>query len=226
MSKDFETEYREYQNQNVPDLWSRIEAAIDAEEAEKKSETKKVIPFPFWKMATVAAACFAVIICIPSLGIMMLGFGGSKSAENCTTADTSAELVMEECTSEEELDCVEETVADCVTESAAEVTEDFNSMFDAESETNLDDGYSEALSGATEEATPEAEETKERLNIRVSRVEESGEELRYTAIRLDTQEEVIVIQEADKPRMAEGETYLLYAIKNGDVYYFDAFVVE
>ena len=39
MSKNFETEYKKYADNTVPDLWSRIEAGVDAyEESIRETE--------------------------------------------------------------------------------------------------------------------------------------------------------------------------------------------
>ena len=44
MSKNFETEYKKYADNTVPDLWSRIEAGVDAyEESIKDTKTGKIV---------------------------------------------------------------------------------------------------------------------------------------------------------------------------------------
>lgn len=220
MSKDFEAEYQEYLNLNTPDLWSRIEAGVDAVEAEQKSESEKVVKFPVWKMATIVAACIAVIICIPSLGIMRLGFGGSKYEESAT-ADTS---MMAEC----ETACEEEVMADNVAEDTATETTTEETTKEA----------TEAIAESTVESTVEEEAAedagisdyvseKDILEVNVVQVEVLGNEIRYTAVNMDTEEEIMIIQMSDAPSMQEGNNYTICVTKEEqDIYCFEALVVE
>lgn len=106
MSKDFEEEYRRYQSQNAPDLWSRIEAGIDSQQEESKTSAKKVISFPIRRTAAIAAACIAVIICIPSLRIWMRG---SSQPSNMTMEEAA------DCVPQEEMN-FEMAESDCAAE--------------------------------------------------------------------------------------------------------------
>lgn len=104
MSKNFEEEYKALANEELPDLWNRIEAGLTPkttvlaeEEKEKKSEEKrrkeKVISL-LYKYRTVAVAALCVIVILPA--VMVFGrvrSGGNKSWEE---ANESAPMQAED----------------------------------------------------------------------------------------------------------------------------------
>lgn len=96
MSRDFEQEFKELKQSEIPDLWNRIEAGLSERPMTAPHVTKKIA----WrKWGTLAAACFAVAIILPALTVLFKN-GGEKSgtaAENTTAApstDTAAPADM------------------------------------------------------------------------------------------------------------------------------------
>lgn len=77
MSKNFEEEYKEYLNAQAPDLWSRIEAGVDALVTEppviesiaskqRRGKKKKQIRYQNYRMLVSVAAClFAMVVIVP-----------------------------------------------------------------------------------------------------------------------------------------------------------------
>ncbi len=217
MSKDFESEYREYQKMSAPDLWDRIEAGIDICE-EEKTESKKVVNFPIRKMATIAAACFTIIICIPALGILMQVFGGSKKSADSVIMN---EMASAEC----ETVCEEEYFA----------TE---SMFDSQpseapadmEENSFVYNQEETIGVTTEKAEVEdgtivSEELI--LEVVIREVEAFGNERKYLATDMETQELITIIQDAEFEPMEEDTEYTISVTKTEEnVYYFMDVMVE
>ncbi len=152
--KKLEDEYRQLIQSEVPDLWSRIEAEIDADYAGvtpvNNNEKKKA--YGFWKKYSLPmAACVAVALCVP---LMMNGFLGIARGryESADTAAAGVEYAMEntsvttDCAEEVEEAFVEESVADGtfvdesaedggVTEDCAKETEDLKEAISQESAT-------------------------------------------------------------------------------------------
>lgn len=99
MNKNLEKEYKELMEENVPDLWARIEAGLESEpksEAKAEPAGKKPIPwrkYSAWGMA--AAACLCLIIIAPFLLPQITGgnlgtgpndySGGTSNAGAATT---------------------------------------------------------------------------------------------------------------------------------------------
>ena len=77
MSKNFEEEYKEYLNAQAPDLWSRIEAGVDAlgtgasvmesiEPKQRRGRKKRQIRYQHYRMLVSVAAClFAMVVIVP-----------------------------------------------------------------------------------------------------------------------------------------------------------------
>ncbi|MGL5434767.1 MAG: hypothetical protein ACRDBO_05110 [Lachnospiraceae bacterium] len=89
-NKRFEQEYKSMQNQNVPDLWNRIEAGLDSNpDRSIPEQEKKPAPFrrsPVYVFAT-AAASFAVLVTV----IML-----SRQAESIAPEPVRTDNVMAE----------------------------------------------------------------------------------------------------------------------------------
>lgn len=102
MSRDFEQEFKELKQSEIPDLWNRIEAGLSertltapiaaggtvsggqAAQTEQYTQVKR----PAWrKWGTLAAACLCVAIILPALNFLLRN-GGEKSGT--TAADTAA----------------------------------------------------------------------------------------------------------------------------------------
>lgn len=215
MNKDFESEYREYQKMSVPDLWDRIEAGIDALE-EDKAEPKKIIKFPVRKMATIAAACFAVIICIPALGILIQVFGGSKSEDSVTTNETAA--VEYESACEEEYFAAD-SIFDSEPSEAPAATE-MSGVTSSQGEASEESVMAEMNDGAMG-----SEEFVLTVTIQVMEVLE--DERRYLATNVETQESITIIQDVEFEPMEEDAEYTISVIKaDEEVYYFVDMMVE
>jgi len=115
--KKLENEYRQLMQNEVPDLWSRIEAGVDAKIAEggkskseniddvddawavetKENEKRKVINWKKYSLPLVA--CIAAILCVPMLltGFFRMAYGG-KSA----TTEMAADYAAADCAEPEE----------------------------------------------------------------------------------------------------------------------------
>lgn len=131
MSKNFEEEYKALANEELPDLWNRIEAGLTPkttvlaeEEKEKKSEEKrrkeKVISL-LYKYRTVAVAALCVIVILPA--VMVFGrvrSGGNKSWEE---ANESAPMQAEDTAAADGWDeaaaAAEDTTEDVITDAQA-----------------------------------------------------------------------------------------------------------
>lgn len=144
MSKDFAEEYKALANEELPDLWNRIEAGltpkttaltgeslqessqepsrVSLQEASKEPEKRKVVSF-LYRYRTVVAAALCVIVILPAVILLRGGNSKSSTMESASAAD-DAEASAEE--------PVEESAAD----TAAEI-------FPAEADEALDDALAE-----------------------------------------------------------------------------------
>lgn len=110
MSKSFENEYREYAKNNVPDLWSRIEAGIDALEDAQETDSndnieiteatnqsratvkKQPVITAFRKYSGLLVACAAAAIVIPSFIIISRQTARSNETMSAPMSDSSATM--------------------------------------------------------------------------------------------------------------------------------------
>lgn len=182
--KKLENEYRQLMQNEVPDLWSRIEAGVDAKIAEngKIEENKKRKVINWKKYSLPLVACIAAILCVPLLltGVLRMTYGGkAESAEmeadcavadyaaaDCAapeetisvTTDTCAAVVTDEVCDEEVDDAYEEnfemTSDDSVAMAESQLMEEPESMLDGTT-----------TSGATDEYKQNKEEVSELLQI-------------------------------------------------------------
>ena len=108
MSKDLAKEYKESVMNDLPDLWGRIESAIDAQEASKATaaESKEAKPdsdtkpvqfkkkkhFPAWAMAAIPMAAMLLLVLIP-MGIFVpqLFSKGSSQTKNFSMANAASD---------------------------------------------------------------------------------------------------------------------------------------
>lgn len=101
MGRDFEKEYLELVNEEIPDLWDRIEAGLGERTALEIEKTNKVKPVIVWKKyAGLAAAVLCVAIVIPVF-MMFRQMGKSASYEAAAEAPAEAGQTMEEYAAEE-----------------------------------------------------------------------------------------------------------------------------
>ena len=91
---DFEKEYKKYSEDSTPDLWSRIEAGVDAYEQEQTASApiadKKKINITKYIGIIAAAAC--LIITIPAI---ILNMGGPSKHSDSEAAEAAAEAPVE-----------------------------------------------------------------------------------------------------------------------------------
>lgn len=85
MSRDFEQEFKELKQSEIPDLWNRIEAGLSERPMTVPHVTKKIA----WRRwGTLAAACLGVAIILPALTFFLRNNGerSGTSAEDTTAA--------------------------------------------------------------------------------------------------------------------------------------------
>ncbi|MDD6811513.1 MAG: hypothetical protein PUD93_06595 [Lachnospiraceae bacterium] len=137
MERDFEQEFRQMKQDEIPDLWNRIEAGLSektdavASSGEERSiqhnteidreETDRIVPMhknAWKKWATLAAAVVCLLLVLPAISLTRRNFSQSESSE---MADS---YVSEEMPYEEEAPCeeqaAEEAMEDTEASSAAE----------------------------------------------------------------------------------------------------------
>ncbi len=165
MNKNLESEYQNMIRAEVPDIWNKIEAKIDAQEAQKK-----VVPFTRkasrWKYYVIPAA--AALLCVAIAVPVMLNMGGGKNAATSAApmadsapaaADGAAES-MAVCDAEEEYDYAEMTDNAVEAESESDVrgtsdNKDKNSFYSAN--LGVNHGMQEITAGAAESAAADDE---------------------------------------------------------------------
>lgn len=142
MSKVFEDAYIADVQQNIPDLWNRIESNLPEKKIEKKVPVKKKNPYAWIKWATLAAAGLFVVLVIPAVaGLGLLGIGLSKSeSEGAATMESGADMMNQMATGEIKYEAEdnmeaaeEETYAEDVIAEGGAVAEDSYEFLDEES---------------------------------------------------------------------------------------------
>ena len=122
MNKNLESEYQNMIRAEVPDIWNKIEAKIDAQEAQKK-----VVPFTKkasrWKYYVIPAA--AALLCVAIAVPVMLNMGGGKNAATTAPAADYAPAAA---------DGAAESTAVCVAEEEYDYAEMTDNAVEAESE--------------------------------------------------------------------------------------------
>lgn len=91
MERDFEREFRELKQNEIPDLWNRIEAGLSEKNDFVKENTKK--PFAWRKWGTLIAACVCVVIILPAFSLLIRdkSYSGSGSDTAANTTEAIAE---------------------------------------------------------------------------------------------------------------------------------------
>lgn len=136
MSKNFEEAYKAEVQQNIPDLWNRIESAlpekrivpeesattafhgVKAEQTNlnhKSNQKKKKNPYAWIKWASLAAAAMLVVLLLPVVaGLGILGILGSKSSSDMAAAESEAmqETVAEDMYMDMEAPAVNEALTE------------------------------------------------------------------------------------------------------------------
>lgn len=135
MSRDFEKEYLELVNEEIPDLWDRIESRLSEKTALKTEKKKEKNPVIFFKRyAGPAAAVVCAVVAIPAF---MFIRGMNKSASFESAADAPAQEARE---------TTESTAQEETAEAACDAAED------------IDEEAAESGIGAVEETVRELKE--------------------------------------------------------------------
>lgn len=152
MTRNFEEEYKKYADSTVPDLWGRIEAAIDDKEARSKASHKNNVVVLFKRYSGLAIACACVLVTIGALKFIA-DSSKSGSAEMAASAPMDAAHAaaeyaaepMAEAASEEAPAVTEAAPAEAATETAEPMTESEELVIDE----NEDRSYKTATAGAS-----------------------------------------------------------------------------
>ena len=110
MSKNFEEEYKALANEELPDLWNRIEAGLTPrttalaeetkdeqivgqinEQVKEKTKKRKMISF-LYRYRTVAAAALCAVVIIPAA--IVIGFGRAGRSKMWESADEAAPMEL------------------------------------------------------------------------------------------------------------------------------------
>lgn len=249
--KKLENEYRQLMQSETPDLWSRIEAGIDAKIAEEKSAEKKPLEekpvrkektgVKIWKRYSLPlAACIAAIICVP---LLLTGFIRMASGGKATTTESAADYAAADCAAPEEttsvtMDCADEPAAAIVTEESCdeEIDDAFVEMESASvenEETMLDGAVTETT---TESATEDSKQSAEDLAglkqiltiIQISQGNEADDENRVKGIiySLNTEEvgECTLFVPADAEFVTDMNSSITIRVETGNEEYDFVFV--
>ena len=112
MSRDFKNEYLELVNEEIPDLWDRIEAGLREKTVPETEKKNKINPVIFRKRyAGLAAAVLCAAVVIPAF-MFTRGMNKSASFESAAEAPAEAAQVTEECAVEEAAEAVCDTAED------------------------------------------------------------------------------------------------------------------
>lgn len=185
MVRDFEQEFIELKQNEIPDLWNRIEAGLSekkvtASAPEKENTSFKKINWRRW--GTLAAACLCAAIIIPAISMINRknegpSYSGGQSDGNMSNS-TAMDYTTADCEASE---APEMNVGDNGGASASDAgsvySEDKGSTGVASDWDNSDSGTQDGMemtqAGNTSAAPSEAENTSETAKAEEARVENS-----------------------------------------------------
>lgn len=126
MSKDFEQAYRELAQNEIPDLWDRIEAGIQEKSTPEKEISKhKTVKRRYFKWYTTTAAAVAcAVLIVPAavfLGYLENGKGGAMEMAEEAAEDTTAAGVETATAKSEETSAAQEDIPAKSEEAAPEL---------------------------------------------------------------------------------------------------------
>ncbi|MBD5457215.1 MAG: hypothetical protein HDR27_01420 [Lachnospiraceae bacterium] len=156
MERDFEQEFRELKQNEIPDLWNRIEAGLSEKKNTKMisvsedviafdngaRDTKKMIAWR--KRGTLIAACVCIVIILPAFSLLIRSKNYSGSG-----MDNSASAAAEEISCDTAMDAITEDVAAAET---AEAVENVAEIAEAETEEGMADNAGAADAGSLDAA--------------------------------------------------------------------------
>lgn len=228
MSKNFEKEYIEMAQNEIPDLWDRIEAGLTGKSAPEKitkNNTKKLIPFR--RYAGLAAAILCVAIIIPASKLIRQSSGNSYSADTATYEESysttteayDAAAEAETCEEEYDTDAVKGTSEDGAATSgteALEATEAAAEMYDT-SEIDFAAEKSENAASSESRASLAEEEDSEKKfavtilkNVTVQVTEENNDVYREDGSPLGGTVYTVLICEDASGTLEKGEQIEIY----------------
>lgn len=110
MNKNFEEAYKAEVQQNIPDLWNRIESGLPEKQVQTnlnhKSNKKKKNSYAWMKWASLAAAAVLVIVLIPTLlgiGALFLMSDKSLSSDLAMNESAAGQMATTDSMAEEEI---------------------------------------------------------------------------------------------------------------------------
>lgn len=157
MSRDFEMEYEQHMNTQVPDLWARIEANLPAKEVPKviQLEQRKGKSKRWMNFGMTAAA--ALLICVLAIPVMRSGLGSKMESANFTARNVAYDMCVED-VAEVVIEAYMEADAEMDTVKEAGMSNGENYGFDADGGNSATGaaGYSaDTENGAYDVAVPE-----------------------------------------------------------------------
>ena len=164
MSKNFEQEYKALANEDLPDLWNRIEnglaprttALTDEADQDVKQEKRKAAPF-WYRYRTAAAAAVCAIVIIPA--VIFLGRTGREESLEFAIDNTAEAPAMDTAMEETAVESGQEAASETASEDMDTTVEETAEMKFREAET--DDCDSKAQAGGAAEVEAAWEEPKE-----------------------------------------------------------------
>lgn len=179
MSKDFEQAYKELAQNEVPDLWNRIEAGLSEKSTSGKTEEqRKIKKFYFRQYAGIAAAVVCAVLIAPA--VLLLSSRRTKSEGIACAPEMAAEGIAEEAEAEaaaEEWEDVAEVAEEAVYETTEEA--ETEAMYDMAETPAGESGYgTESASGAiADESRGQEAATSEMENKTEQKESDKMEEL-------------------------------------------------
>ncbi|MCH5255509.1 MAG: hypothetical protein J1F41_11340, partial [Lachnospiraceae bacterium] len=187
MSRDFEQEFKELKQSEIPDLWNRIEAGLSERPMTVPHVTKKIA----WRRwGTLAAACLGVAIILPALTFFLRNNGerSGTSAEDTTAAPSTAAAPADTAAAEE-WEAEDAAVADDVRMNG----EAYTGMAESADAITAEPAEAETDDGATDEAIKEDADAEDDLQT-PTQGKEMAKNDPYAAIKEGQVLEGIVLQ--------------------------------
>ncbi len=243
MSKNFEEEYKALANEDLPDLWNRIEAGLTNKDAslmedEKRQDEKpasgktppkdnfgKIISF-FTRYRTAAAAILCVVVAIPAFLLLgrtgkdQLWEGAEDTASQEMAEETSQEMAEEAAPAEEAPEHGETgqggnlATAECYDGAAEEDLDDIREE-DRKEQRKSSGETDDALAGAVLSDVPRPEERDGGNSLMADKKMETVEE----SAKTESQEEKELIKVYKKVTVRVIEVTKETVNTDDDVYY-------
>lgn len=207
MNRDFEKEYIALAQDEIPDLWDRIEAGLSERTAPETKQISKTKTVSFWrKYAGLAAAVLCAVVVIPAF-MRTRQMNKSASFEAEAEAPAGAAQTTEECAAEEAAEAVYDTTAESGAGSMEEASHETAESYDAAAmpEAGVED-LNEEMDTARKENVFKKEEA---ASGAASMQQDMGENLLLENISVQvTEEKYVDTKEAGKVKdSVEGTLY-------------------